>query len=104
MLLTGFDRHVLLPEEQYADFEYPEKTIPDSPGFHREWIDACKGLKPATCNFSYSGPMAETAILGNTAFKAGHKTFEWDAEKMIAKNCPEVQTALKPEFRKGWEY
>jgi predicted dehydrogenase len=104
MLLTGFDRHVLLPEEKFADFEYPEKTIPDSPGFHREWIDACKGLKPATCDFSYSAPMAETAILGNTAFKAGHKTFEWDAEKMIAKDCPEVQAALKPEFRKGWEY
>jgi hypothetical protein len=48
--------------------------------------------------------MAESAILGNTAYRAGHKTFDWDAEKLIAKNCPEVQVALKPEFRKGWEY
>jgi predicted dehydrogenase len=104
MILAGFERHVLLPENDFADFKYPKQTIPDSPGFHLEWINACKGQKPATCNFAYSGPMAETAILGNTAFKAGHKSFEWDAEKMIAKNCPDVQNAIKPDFKKGWEY
>jgi predicted dehydrogenase len=104
MILAGFDRHVLLPESDFVDYEYPEQTIPNSPGFHREWLNACAGGKPATCNFDYSAPMAETAILGNTAFKAGHKTFDWDAEKLIAKNCPEVQAALKPEFKKGWEY
>ena len=103
MLLTGFDRHVLLPAEKFADFEYPAEFIPDSPGFHREWVNACKGGEPATCNFAYSGPMAESAILGNTAYRAGHKTFDWDAANLIAKNCPEVQAALKPVFRKGWE-
>ncbi len=104
MLLAGFDKHVLLPEENFADFKVPEPTIPKSPGFHREWIDACKGGTPATCNFSYSGPMAETAILGNTAYRAGRKSFDWDAEKMVAVDCPEVQAALKPEFKKGWAY
>lgn len=104
MLLAGFDKHVLLPEESFVDFKYPEQTIPKSPGFHKEWINAAHGGIPATCNFDYSGPMAETAILGNTAFKAGRKSFDWDAAKMIAKNCPEVQAALKPEFRSGWTY
>ncbi|MDR1922965.1 MAG: Gfo/Idh/MocA family oxidoreductase [Planctomycetaceae bacterium] len=104
MIFAGFDRHVLLPEERFTDFEYPNQTIPKSVGFHLEWINACKGQEPATCNFNYSGPMAETAILGNTAFRAGHKTFDWDAQKMIAVNCPEVQAAIKPDFRKGWEY
>jgi len=104
MLLTGFDRHVLLPQDKFADFEYPTPFIPASPGFHREWVNACKGGAPATCNFAYTGPMAESAILGNTAYRSGHKTFDWDAEKMIAKDCPEVQTALKPEFRQGWVY
>jgi predicted dehydrogenase len=104
MLLTGFDRHILLPEETFTDFEYPTPFIPDSPGFHREWVNACKGGIPATCNFAYSGPMAESAILGNTAYRAGHKTFDWDAANLIAKDCPEVQAALKPAFRKGWDY
>ena len=104
MLLTGFDRHVLLPEEKFAGFEYPAPFIPESPGFHREWVNACKGGIPATCNFAYTGPMAESAILGNEAYRQGHKTFDWDAANLIAKNCPEVQNALKPEFRRGWEY
>jgi len=104
MLLTGFGQHVLLPEEKFADFEYPKPFIPDSPGFHKEWVNACKGGEPATCNFAYSAPMAESAVLGNAAFRAGHQTFDWDAEKLVAKNCPEVQQLLKPEFRKGWEY
>lgn len=103
-LLTGFDRHALLPAAQFADFEYPKRFIPDSPGFHQEWVTACKGGERATCDFSYSAPMAETAILGNTAFFAGHKTFDWDAATLTAKNCPEVQALLKPEFRKGWTY
>jgi predicted dehydrogenase len=104
MILTSFDRHALLPEDKFVDFEYPKQFIPDSPGFHKEWVDACKGNEPATCHFGYSGPMAETAVLGNTAFRAGHKTFDWNAEKLIAVNCSEVQDALKPEFRKGWKY
>lgn len=104
MLIAGFGKHALLPEEDFVDFQYPEKFIPDSPGFHKEWINACKGGEKATCDFSYSGPMAETAILGNTAFRAGHKSFDWDAANLVAKNCPEVQAALKPEFRKGWDW
>ena len=104
ILVCDFDKLKLFPEEQFKDFVYPEKTIPNSPGFHREWINACKGGIPATVNFAYSGPMAESAILANTAYRAGHKTFDWDAEKLIAKDCPEVQAAIKPEFRKGWEY
>jgi predicted dehydrogenase len=103
MLLTAFDRHILLPQETFADFEYPDSFIPQSPGFHREWINACKGGTPATCNFNYTGPIAEAGVLGNEAYRAGHKTFDWDGENVIAKNCPEVQAALKPEFRKGWE-
>lgn len=103
MILCGFDRYVLLPEKDFVDFTV-EKFIPDSPGFHKEWIAACKGGEPATCNFAYSGPMAETAILGNTAYKAGRKSFAWDAAKLQAVDCPEVQALIKPEFKKGWEY
>ena len=104
MLLTGFSQHVLLPQEKFADIEYPASFIPPSPGFHREWVNACKGGTPATCNFAYSCPMAESAILGNAAYQAGHKTFDWDAATLTAKDCPEVQAALKPEFRSGWAY
>src|SRR6056297_3849255 len=68
MLLCGFGKRKLLPEEQFADFKAPEPFVPDSPGFHNEWVNAVRGGEPATCHFDYSGPMAETVLLGNVAY------------------------------------
>ena len=104
LLLAGFSNHVLLPADKFTDFKYPTPFVPNSPGFHQEWVNACKGGPLATCNFNYSGPMAETAILGNAAFFAGHKSFDWDAQNMIAANCPEMEPLIKPEFFNGWKY
>ena len=88
MLLTAFDKHQLFPEDKYADFKYPEQTVPDSPGFYQEWINACKGgSEKPTCHFDYSGPLAETVILGNVAFRMG-EPLEWDAEACKVTNVP----------------
>jgi predicted dehydrogenase len=102
MLLCGFDTRKLFPESKFKGFKEPEKSIPDSPGFHQEWINACKGGPPATCNFDYSGPMAETALLGNLAYRLGEE-FEWDGEKLQAPNCPVADMYIRPTYRKGWE-
>lgn len=103
MLLTSFSGHKLYPEEQFKDYKRPDKFIPDSPGFYREWIMACKGGKPATCNFDYSGPMAEAVILANTAYQAG-TGFEWDAKTLTAKGGGDkVKQLIYPTYRKGWE-
>ena len=103
MLLCGFDEHRLLPTDQYADFKYPEPFIPESPGFRREFINACKGdPTPPTCNFDYTGPLTEAVLLANNAFRT-RSTFEWDHATMTCKDAPEAQALIKPEFRAGWE-
>ncbi len=38
MLLSNYGKHVLLPEKEFADFQRPAKTIPDSIGHHAEWL------------------------------------------------------------------
>ena len=80
MLLCDFGSRQLLPKEKFADFQAPRRSIADSPGFHNEFIAACKGGKPATCTFDYSGPLAETVMLGNVAYRVGG--FEWDAQSL----------------------
>src|SRR5207249_3753853 len=40
MLLCGFNKTVLLPEEKFKDYTAPDPTLPKSPGFHQEWFDA----------------------------------------------------------------
>jgi len=102
MLLADYDRHVLLPEDQYKDFKPPEKSIPKSAGHHNEWIKACKTGSPTTCNFDYSGALAETVLLGCVAHKAGKK-IEWDAKAMKVTNSQDANRYLRRDYRKGWE-
>ena len=103
MLITGFDQHKLLPEEDYKDFEYPDQSISASPGFHNEFINACKGEKtPPTCNFSYTGPLTETVLLANNAFRTKEE-FVWDSRTLLCKNAPKSQAFIKPSFKKGWD-
>lgn len=101
MLLCGFGKLQLLPEDKFADFKPPKPFIPNSPGFHKEWIDACKGGQAATCNFDYSGPMAETVLLGNVAFRSLSE-FAWDSKNLKASSGL-AQRFIKEEYAKGWE-
>ena len=102
MLICGFGSHALLPKEQFNDFTRPAQSIPKSPGFYQEWITACKGGPAATCNFEYTGPLAETVILGNTAFRAGGG-FDWSAKTLTAGGNAKAGQYIRTEYRKGWE-
>jgi hypothetical protein len=101
MLLTGFESHVLLPADKFAKHKAP-KTFTPSPGFHEEWFNACRGGELATCNFDYSGPLAETTLLANVAFRA-RGGFDWDAENLKANGNAAAEQYLKSYFKKGWE-
>lgn len=79
----------------------PEPTIPASIGHYEEWIEACKTGSPTTCNFDYSGALAEAVLLGNVAYRAG-EPLEWDAEKLEATNSKKAAEFVRREYRKGW--
>ena len=102
MLLADYGRRLLLPEEQYKDFQTPVPFIPESAGHHKEWILACKTGSPTTCNFEYSGALTEANHLGNVAYRTGRK-IEWDASTLQAANAPEAAKIIHREYRKGWE-
>src|SRR5437773_137494 len=48
MLLSSYDKHVLLPGKDFAGFKRPEPFIPNSIGHHAEWIHVCKTGAPTT--------------------------------------------------------
>jgi predicted dehydrogenase len=101
MLISDYNRHLLLPEEKFADYQRPEPSIPRSIGHHQEWIQACKTGGPTTCNFDYSGALTEAVLLGTVAYRVG-QPLEWDAENLKAKNVPEADRFIHKEYRKGW--
>jgi predicted dehydrogenase len=101
MLLSDYGKHLLLPEDEFRGYERPKKFIADSPGHHREWLDACLNGSETGSPFSYAGPLTEANHLGNVAFRAGRK-LEWDAVNMRATNAPEADRFLKRDPRAGW--
>jgi predicted dehydrogenase len=101
MLLSDYGKHVLLPEEQFADFARPEPFIPKSMGHHAEWIHACKTGDSTTCNFQYAGWLTEANHLGNVAYRTGKK-LEWEPVSMSAPNAPEADPLIRREYREGW--
>ena len=102
MLLANYGKHVLLPEDKFADFKRPEPFIPASRGHHAEWIHAAKTGEPTTCNFDYSGLLTEANHLGNVAYRVGKK-IEWDFDSLRARNAPEADPIIRREYRKGWK-
>jgi predicted dehydrogenase len=101
MLLASYTDHRLLPEEKYKDVKRPEPFLPESPGHHREWLEACKGRGRPLCEFSYSGPVTEAVLLGTVAYRSGEEIV-WDSSSLRVTNCPAAQEFLHRPYRKGW--
>lgn len=98
---AGFKPH----EVKMNDGSKPDvvpASIPSSPGFYQEWITAAKGGPRATCDFvNYTGPLAETVLLGNLAYRAGG--FDWDAENLKAIGNDKADAMVQTEYRDGWK-
>ena len=101
MLLSDYRKHQLLPEKDFADFESPTPFIPDSPGHHEEWVDACFSGDATGSPFSYAGPLTEANHLGNVAYRVGKK-ITWDADNMRCVDCPEADPYIRRQPRDGW--
>ena len=102
MLLSSYTAHLLLPEEEFQDFEAPEPFIADSPGHHQEWLLACQGQGVTGSPFSYAGPLTEANHLGNVAYRVG-KRITWDSRRMRCVDCPEAEPFIERVPRAGWE-
>ena len=94
----------LYPEEKFAKYERPAKSIPKSAGHHREWLNSIidGGKTEPLCNFEYSGRLAEAVQLGAVSLRAGKIKLEWDADKMLVTNNKAANDFIKTEYRDGW--
>ena len=102
-MLCGFtgESPRIIPETRMKEYKHPPKTLPRSIGHYKEWIEACKGGKPAGCNFDIGGTLTEIVLLGNIAVRLGEK-LDWDSENMKITNVPEANNYLHYKYRDGW--
>ncbi len=91
----------IIPEARMKEYKRPEKTLPRSPGHHRDWLNACKGGPKACSDFSYGARLAEMILLGDVAIRTQKKIF-WDGPNMKATNAPEAEAFIREEYRQGW--
>ncbi|MHC4529005.1 MAG: Gfo/Idh/MocA family protein [Planctomycetota bacterium] len=91
----------LIPESKMQTFERPPKTIPRVEGHREDWIQACKGGKPACSNFDYAGPLTEVVVLCNLAIRT-RKKLDWDGPNMKCTNVPEANDYVRRQYRAGW--
>lgn len=102
MILSNYGKHVLLPEEKFADLKRPEPFIPRVKSHYADWITACKEGTTGSANFDYSGWLTEANHLGNVAYRVGKK-IKWDPVNMKATNAPEADPMIHCPRRSGWE-
>ena len=96
----------LIPEAKMQDYKRAQPTIQRIPGgeqgHEKDWVRACKGGKPASSNFDYSGPLSEMVLMGNLAVRYPNRKLLWDGEKMEVTNDAEANAYVRRHYREGW--
>lgn len=100
VMQADYGRWQVYPEQKAQEVTAPElESAPVE--HHQEWIDACKSGSPTHCHFGYSGPLTESVLLGNVAFRMGQE-ISWDASKMTTGN-QQADALLRRAYRDGWK-
>jgi hypothetical protein len=97
----GLDGGLLLPEEQFKDFQQPAKTLRRVPDHYGEWTRACKTGEQTVCPIEFGAEMTEMGLLGALALRTG-RVLEWDADTMRVTNEDEANQWVDPPYRDGW--
>jgi predicted dehydrogenase len=97
----------LVPETAMQKYKKrPKRSIervPDGPdGHEQDWIRACKGGKPASSNFDYSGPLSEMVLMGNLAVRFPDRQLLWNGEKMEITNDKDANAYVHRTYREGF--
>ena len=96
----------IVPESKMKKYKRPRKTLERIPegtdGHEKDWIRACKGGKPASSNFEYSGPLSETVLMGNLAVRFPDRLLLWNGAAMEVTNDKDANAYVRREYREGW--
>jgi predicted dehydrogenase len=103
-LVTNYEEHeVWVKGKKVVDFPRPERSIPDSPGHIREFLDAIKSRNlETTCNVRYGHQLSKAGLLANISYRTGRK-LHWDEAKERITGDNEANQYLSRHFRKPWK-
>jgi predicted dehydrogenase len=94
------DAPVLLPSEQFADYDRPE---PEGDNHYLQFVEACRGNGQTSTPFSYAGPLTEMVLLGCLATRFPETSLAWDAAALKVTNVDEANRFVRRHYREGYE-
>jgi predicted dehydrogenase len=100
MLLPHVQSPVLLPEEQFKDYQRPAV---DDQNHWFQFVEAVRGNGKTSAHFGYAGPLTESVLLGGVATHFPNERLEWDAAALKFTNKPEAAHLIRRPYRKGWD-
>jgi predicted dehydrogenase len=90
--------HVSKPQLFGAAADRP--VVPEKGESHwHQFVDAVKDGKKASTDFSYSGPLSETVLLGSVATRFPDQTLTWDAPALKFTGSPEATALVQRKYR-----
>lgn len=101
VLVADFGSHVIIPNGTAADARLSRAGVKGGFDFQAEWLAACKGGPPTSCNFDYAGKMIETMLLGLVAYRAG-AGIRYDPEAGKVTNNAAADALIRRKYRDGW--
>ncbi len=102
-LMSDYTTHRIVPEGKRMENAAPvEKTIPDSVGHYREWLDAIRTRGEPLCHVGYHHRIDVAISLANLSCKLA-RSLEFDAEKKEIVGDAEATRLLAREYRAPWE-
>ena len=100
LLLPHTSGPILYPREKFAALPRP-KLEPRNHYHH--FVDACLGKARTEADFLFTGPMAETVLLGTVAVRVPDTVLHWDGPGMKFPNHPAADPLLRRSYRDGWQ-
>jgi len=103
-LVTNYEDHeVWVKGKKVDDFPKPPRTILDSPGHIREFLDAIKSRNlETTCNLRYGHHLSKFGLLSNISYRTGRR-IEWDEQREQIIGDKQAGRYLVRNFRKPWK-
>src|SRR3954471_6943129 len=93
----------LLPQSLHDSYGTPKQTLPRIQTSHEmNWVEAAKGITPASSPFDYAARLVEVMLLGVVSLRARTKIY-YDAANMRVTNAPHANDLLRREYRSSFK-
>ena len=95
-------RVIFLDGKELDDVPDVPRTLPRSPGHHRNFLDCVKSHTPADSNLDYVFPMTTPMYLSCISYRLG-RPLQWDPETEQFVDDPEATAMLSKQYRAPWK-